>query len=271
MFARIFLIFSLLLIARIAVAQTEIDLPTTSQQGAMVIGKAPVGSSIWFKGRQLKQNAAGQFVFGFGRDEPKQANVVVRTPNGKKHTHAIQVSQRKYAIENIRGVPQNTVTPDPAELKRMAEDERKVVAARTPNTALDGFAEPFLQPVANVRLSGFYGSQRVLNGVPKRPHFGLDMAAASGTKILSPASGIVRLAEPAMFLTGGTVAIDHGHGISTTYLHMSRLDVRVGQVVARGETIGAVGMTGRATGPHLCWRLNFFGERLDPQLVLAKP
>jgi murein DD-endopeptidase MepM/ murein hydrolase activator NlpD len=118
------------------------------------------------------------------------------------------------------------------------------------------------------RVSGVFGSQRIYNGTPKSPHSGLDVAAAQGTPVRAPAAGVVTLAEPDLYLTGGTVLLDHGHGVSSNFLHFSRIDVHVGQRVAQGDVLGLVGMTGRATGPHMHWGMSWFGVRVDPRLLL---
>jgi murein DD-endopeptidase MepM/ murein hydrolase activator NlpD len=152
-------------------------------------------------------------------------------------------------------------------MKRIERDNHLIGVARARDTDEDWFAEDFGWPVKGP-LTGFYGSQRILNGVPKRPHYGLDIAAGEGTAIHAPLGAIVSMAEKDMYFTGGTVILDHGRGVSTSYLHMSRLDVKVGDRLAKGDPIGAIGHTGRATGPHLCWRLNWFAERLDPALVV---
>jgi murein DD-endopeptidase MepM/ murein hydrolase activator NlpD len=247
-----------------------IDVPSEARQGALVAGRVPVGSKVSLGERRLSVSTNGDIVFGFGRDAARAATLAVTLPNGRTLRHSIDVKPRTYAIERINGLPESTVNPSAEQLKRMQRDEQLVVAARLKDDSRTDWKRGFVQPVPGYRLSGFYGSQRVLNGVPKRPHFGLDMAAPAGTKIIAPAGGIVTLAENDLFLTGGTVTIDHGQGINTTYLHLSRVDVRVGERVEQGATIGAVGKTGRATGPHLCWRLNWFLERLDPQMVLKQ-
>lgn len=246
-----------------------IDLPTEASPGALISGQVPPGSKVRFAERSLSVSAQGDVVFGLGRDATASAAVSVQLPDGKRLQHVIKVKPRSYRIEKIAGLPQATVNPSAAQLKRMQRDEQLVIASRLRDDPRTDWRDGFIAPVPGRRFTGFYGSQRVLNGVPKRPHFGLDMAAPAGTKIVAPAAGVVTMAEPDLFLTGGTLTLDHGQGINTTYLHMSRLDARVGQRVEQGQTIGAVGMSGRATGPHLCWRLNWFLERLDPQAALA--
>ena len=160
------------------------------------------------------------------------------------------------------------VTPPPELLARIREEGAIVRAARAFDTAETHLFAPFAWP-ARGPISGVYGSQRVLNGEPRQPHFGVDIAAPEGTPVRAPAGGEIRLAEVDLYYSGGTVILDHGHGLSSTFLHMSRVDVAVGQRVAQGEVIGAIGATGRVTGAHLDWRMNWFERRLDPALLVA--
>jgi murein DD-endopeptidase MepM/ murein hydrolase activator NlpD len=160
---------------------------------------------------------------------------------------------------------QSKVTPDPANLARIKAEQDQVNATRvTPREAQD-FLVPFIWP-AKGPISGVYGSQRILNGEPRAPHYGLDIAAPEGSPIVAPAPGIVRLVAPDFFLTGGTVILDHGFGVQSAFIHMSRVDVKDGQVLQQGDLIGHVGKTGRATGPHLHWGMTWGTVRLDPQL-----
>ncbi|MGB3621854.1 MAG: M23 family metallopeptidase, partial [Ketobacter sp.] len=169
----------------------------------------------------------------------------------------------------IEGVPARTVNPDTSSLPRIREEGSQVSRARYTDSNLRGYLQGFIWPVKGP-VTGVYGSQRVFNGEPRRPHFGVDIAAAEGTEIRAPADGVVTLAHPDMFFSGATMVIDHGRGISTSYLHMSKMLVKDGDSVKQGQTIGLVGATGRATGPHLCWRLNWYQTKLDPQLVVPQ-
>ena len=179
----------------------------------------------------------------------------------------LEIERRRYDIQRIDGLPKKMVTPPPELLVRIREEGAKVREARAFDTAeLDLFV-PFAWP-AQGPISGVYGSQRILNGEPRQPHFGVDIAASTGTPVRAPAGGDIRLAEPDLYYSGGTVILDHGHGLSSSFLHMSRIDVEVGQRVAQGEVIGAIGATGRVTGAHLDWRMNWFERRLDPALLV---
>jgi murein DD-endopeptidase MepM/ murein hydrolase activator NlpD len=194
----------------------------------------------------------------------------VRDANGHATTRELKVTKRQYHIERIEGLPQKTVTPDPETAARIEQEQARVAAARKRDDEREDFLRGFALPVAGARISGVYGSQRIDNGTPKAPHMGLDMAVPEGTRIHAPAAGIVTFAEPDLVLTGGTVLIDHGYGLTSSFLHMSRLDVKVGDRIERGKVIGAAGMTGRASGPHVHWGFNWFDVRLDPAL-LPKP
>jgi len=248
----------------------QLQLPGHLQQGQLVIGHAPRDAKIDFAGRRLRVGDDGIFVFGLDRDAPAQAALQIRYADGKSSTQTVAVAKREYHIERIEGLPPKTVTPDPETAARIEREQALVAQARTRDDAREDFLRGFALPVSGARISGVYGSQRVDNGVAKAPHMGLDMAVPEGTLVHAPASGIVTFAEPDLVLTGGTVLIDHGFGLTSSFLHMSRLDVKTGDAIRRGQVIGAAGMTGRATGPHVHWGFNWFDVRLDPGL-LAKP
>ncbi len=243
--------------------------PTATSQGAMVIGKVPAGSRVRYGGRELRVTPYGSVVFGVGRDETGPLQVEVTPPNASAQLLAIAVTPRDWPIENINGVPPATVNPPKAIAERIEREQARVVAVRTRDDERTGFAQAFIWPVQG-RISGRFGNQRVYNGTPKAPHSGMDIAAASGTPVKAPADGVVTFADADLYLTGGTVVLDHGHGISSNFLHLSRIDAKVGDVVKQGEVIGAVGATGRATGPHLHWGMNWFDARIDPLLVLER-
>ena len=244
----------------------ELTVDGTPRQGGMLIGHTEPGAAVTLDGTAIRPMPDGTFVFGFGRDQGATAELVATKGSESVHK-TLDIAQRTYEIQKINGLPDKMVTPSPDTMDRIKMEAAEVGTARATDSNLTGFLEQFRWPVEGI-ISGLYGSQRILNGEPRRPHFGVDIAAPTGTAIHAPADGRVTMAEKTLYFTGGTVIIDHGHGISTTYLHMSRLDVKVGDQVKQGDVIGAVGMTGRATGPHLCWRLNWFQERLDAELVV---
>ena len=243
--------------------------PARVEQGSMVIGKVPPGSRVRYGQRMLRVTAYGSVVFGVGRDETGPLTVDIVHPDGTGSTETIEVDPRDWPIERIDGVPPATVNPPPAIAERIRREQAQVAAARTRDDDRVGFAQHFVWPVQG-RVSGRFGNQRVYNGTPKSAHSGMDIAAARGTPVKAPAAGVVTFAAPDLYLTGGTLLIDHGHGISSNFLHLSRLDVQVGDRVEQGQVVGAVGATGRATGPHLHWGMNWFDVRIDPLLVLER-
>jgi murein DD-endopeptidase MepM/ murein hydrolase activator NlpD len=172
-----------------------------------------------------------------------------------------------YNIQRIDGLPENKVTPPESVYKRIKEENNKIGEARAINSDLSFFKDNFIMPVDGI-ISGVYGSQRILNGKPRWPHYGIDIAAKKGTPIKSSGRGIVTLAEKDLYYTGGTIIMDHGHGISTIYSHLEDVLVVVGDQINQGDIIGTVGSTGRSTGPHLDFRINWFQTRLDPMSVI---
>ena len=243
--------------------------PPSASQGAMVIGKVPPGSTVVYAGRSLRPTAYGSVVFGIGRDATGPLQLDVQPPNAATQHISINVTPRDWPIEHINGTPPATVNPPPAIAARIEQEQAQVTAVRSRDGDELGFAQPFIWPVQG-RISGRFGNQRVYDGTPKAPHSGMDIAAATGTPVKAPADGVVTFANPGLYLTGGTVVLDHGHGISSNFLHLSRIDVKVGDVVKQGATLAAVGATGRATGPHLHWGMNWFDVRIDPLLVLGR-
>jgi len=239
-------------------------------QGGLVWGQAPAGSGVSLDGAALDVLEDGTFIAGFGRDAPASAELVIEGPQPCRQTLAI--SPREYRISRVEGVPQQTVTPSPEHLERIRRERALVGAAKgrrlqRPDLlqdALAGFAWP-----ATGRISGVYGSQRIYNGTPKSPHYGVDVAVPTGTPVYAPSAGVITLAEPDLFYSGGTVILDHGYGLSSSFLHMSKVHAQVGQEVRTGDLIGEVGATGRATGPHLDWRMSWRSERVDPQLLVG--
>ena len=247
-----------------AAAASELSLEGELRQGSLVRGQVAPGSEVRFDGQQLMVSADGWFVFGFGRDSGPTAELVVRHGDGREERRTLAVAARDYQVQRIDGLPPGKVTPRSKEdIARIEADAGLLEAAKERNSALSGFTEIMAWPVQGP-LTGVYGSQRILNGQPRSPHRGLDVAAPEGTPIAAIAGGVVSLAEADMYFTGGTVMVDHGHGVHSIYAHMSAVEVEVGQAVAQGERIGAVGATGRVTGPHLHWGVYWFGRAVDP-------
>ncbi len=249
------------------VNDTRIIFPTTVSQGAMVIGRVPPGSQVRYGNRVLRVTSYGSVVLGVGRDEKGPLSIAVRNQDGTSQRVDIRVTPRDWPIERINGVPPSTVHPPPAIATRIKREQARVVEVRTRDDARTDFTQAFIWPVQG-RISGRFGNQRIYNGTPKSAHSGMDIAVASGTPVKAPAAGIVTFADADLHLTGGTLVIDHGHGISSNFLHLSRIDAKVGDTLKQGDVLGAVGATGRATGPHLHWGMNWFDVRIDPLLLL---
>jgi len=268
---RVFLATSLALaILSAHAADRELQLPDQLQQGQLVVGHAPKGAKIEFAGRRVLVGDDGVFVFGLGRDAPAEEKLHIRYSNGKASDVVLKIARREYETERVNGLPQQTVTPSPELTKRIERERARVAETRHRDDAREDFEQGFLDPVENARVSGLWGRQRIDNGKPMAPHFGLDFAVPNGTPIRATAPGVVTLAEMGMVLNGGIVVLDHGHGVSTTTIHMSRIDVKPGQKLKQGDIVGLAGATGRATGPHVHWAANWFDVPIDPAL-LPKP
>ena len=236
-------------------------------QGSFILGKTEPDSEVFIDKKKVKVTSDGYFVFGLGRDR-KYDVIITLNKDGNKQKIVKKVQKRKYNIQKIDGLEEKKVTPPEEVYERIKRENKWIGEVRTIDSDLIFFTKEFIIPVENVIISGVYGSQRILNGKPKWPHYGLDFAADEGTKIKAMLDGMVTLAEPDLFYTGGTLIFDHGHGISTLYMHMEKILVKKGQKVKQGDIIGTVGSTGRATGAHLDVRLNWFHIRLDPATVL---
>ena len=232
-------------------------------QGSFIIGKTEPGAIIYIDKKKVKITSGGYFVFGLGRD---RKNDVVIKINGKKIIK--KVFKRKYKIQRIDGLEEKKVTPPEEVYERIKRENKWIGDARSINSDLVFFKNKFIMPLESTIVTGVYGSQRILNGKPRWPHYGIDFAADEGTEIKAMLGGVVTLAEPDLFYTGGTLIFDHGHGVSTLYMHMKKILVKNGQKVKQGDIVGTVGSTGRSTGAHLDVRLNWFGIRLDPATVL---
>ena len=250
-------------------ASTRIRLDGPRTQGGLLQGRVAPGSGVEFDGTPVRVSEDGWFLVGFGRDAAPEADLGVSGPDGGRERLVLAVAPREYRIERIDGLPATKVAPrDEEELARIDREARRVAEARTRDDPRTDFRSGFRWPVTG-RISGVYGSQRILNGEPRQPHYGVDIAAPAGTKVRAPADGLVTLAEPDLFLSGGTLIVDHGHGLSSAFLHLSRILAEPGERVRRGRVIAEVGATGRATGPHLDWRVNLFARRLDPALLVG--
>jgi len=236
-------------------------------QGHFIIGKTQPKTEIWIDKKKVKVTKDGYFVFGIGRDR-KYDIIITSKKDGKKAKIVKKIQKRKYKIQRIDGLPEKKVTPPPEVYERIKRENKIIAEARAIESNLTFFKNKFIAPLENAIITGVYGSQRILNGKPKWPHYGIDFAAKKGTKIKAMLDGTATMVENDLFYTGGTLIFDHGHGISTLYMHMQKIFVKKGQKVKQGDIIGTVGSTGRSTGAHLDVRLNWFGTRLDPMTVL---
>jgi len=260
-------LFPVLFLVSIASA-SDIHLEGNLTQGGLVRGTVPPGSHVRFEGRKVRVSSDGFFLIAFGRDAGTSTSVEVTYPDGHTQRETLQVAQRTYEVQRIDGLPPRQVTPNREDLKRIRAEQAMLDKARTRDDPRTDFLTGFIWPVVG-RVSGVYGSQRVLNGHPRQPHYGVDIAAPAGTEVVAPADGLVTLVHDNMYYTGGTLMVDHGHGLTTLYIHLSKLYVKKGQHVKRGQRIAAVGATGRATGPHLHWGANLFQRKIDPGLLVG--
>ena len=237
------------------------------KQGSFILGKTDPNSKVLIDNREVRVTNDGYFAFGLDRD--RKNNVIIKIKN-KEDIKLIEkkVFKRKYKIQRIDGLPPKQVTPPPEVYERIKKDNILIGKARSIDSKLIFFKEEFTYPIDKYIITGVYGSQRILNGKPRRPHYGIDFHAPEGTPVKSMMSGIVTMVEKDMYFTGGTIIFDHGHGISTLYMHMKDINVKKGQKVKKGQIVGTLGQSGRATGPHLDIRLNWFNIKLDPMTIL---
>jgi murein DD-endopeptidase MepM/ murein hydrolase activator NlpD len=240
--------------------------PDGLSQGGLALGRVAPGSRVTLDGKPVQVAPDGRFAIGFGRDAGPRARLVATAPGGATETRDLAIAKREWDIARLSGLPPAMVSPNAQQLARINEERKRLAAVRAVDSDLPFFAEPFIWP-ARARISGVYGSQRILNGEPRAPHLGLDIAAPTGTPVAAMGGGRVLLAMP-LYFTGNTVILDHGHGITTLYAHLSAIDVREGEDVRQGQRIGAVGATGRVTGPHLHLGLSWLSTALDPAPVL---
>ena len=247
--------------------QVNVVLNGKFTQGALLRGQAPAGAKVTLNGETVQTNKDGKFVVGFEREAPLQQTLVVKLDNGQKWQRDITLEKREYNIQRIDGLEQKMVSPPAEVTARIKKDNINVANARSGNTDLDALFTRFEWPAKGV-ISGVYGSQRILNGVPKWPHYGLDIANETGTPVYAPVDGVVTMADD-LYYSGNTLILDHGMRVFSTFLHMDTITVEVGETVKQGEQIGTIGSTGRSTGPHLDWRINLGNTRLDPQTIIS--
>lgn len=264
------------MIARVAIlslvsftypAFAQVSLQGKMEQGALIRGQVLAGTKVSLNDQALKVTPEGQFAFGFDRDGELSQQLTLVYPNGLTEIKPLTVAKREYNIQNVKGISNKIMKPDPVAQARAAKDSAEVKAARGLFSEQTAFLQDFIWPVTG-RISGVYGSQRIYNDVPGNPHFGVDVARKTGTVVVAPADGVISLSVADMFYSGGTMIIDHGYGVSSSFLHLSKLYVKPGDAVKQGQAVAEIGATGRATGPHLDWRINWFQMRLDPTTVV---
>jgi len=253
----------------VAADREVVALEGSFQQGGLVTGRTDPRAVVEFEGRRLRVSPDGVFVFGFGRDAGPQATLKVTLPDGDEDVQTLDVAQREYRIQRIDGLPPKKVTPPPEAIERIVAEKKKKTAAFGLDLAGTWFLGDWIWP-AEGPISGVYGSQRILNGEPRRPHGGVDVAGPKGTPVVAPAGGKVILALPDMYFEGNAIFLDHGHGLKSVFMHLSRLDVAEGDIVRQGQQIGAIGATGRVTGAHLHWAVYWFGVPLDPAFLVPE-
>jgi murein DD-endopeptidase MepM/ murein hydrolase activator NlpD len=244
-----------------------IELYGSMTQGSLIRGKVTPDSTITLNQQKILVTDEGFFAFGFGRNASKKHTLLIHYPDGVQKKKSLKISERTYITQKIEGISKKITHPSTKDVERAKKDSKMIGTARKKVTPITAFMDEFQWPAVGP-ISGVYGSQRFYNGVPSRPHYGVDVANPTGSPVVAPASGLITLAVADMFYSGGTIILDHGYGVTSTFLHLSKLNVKVGQEVKTGEKIGEIGATGRATGAHLDWRINWFNEKLDPQLIV---
>lgn len=259
-----------LLVFGAAVSAAELELEGEPVQGGLIVGRAPAEATVTLDGEPVARASDGTFLIGFGRDDTEAQRLVVEFGDGERRiVRELAPRDREFDIQRIDGLPPKQVTPDPEALERIRLEAQMTREARRRVDDRTDFAAGFIWP-ATGPITGVYGSQRILNGEPRSPHWGVDIAAPAGTPVRAPASGVVTLAHPDMYFSGGTLLVDHGLGLSSAFLHLDEILVEPGQRVEQGEIIARIGATGRVTGAHLDWRMNLGETRVDPQLLLGE-
>jgi murein DD-endopeptidase MepM/ murein hydrolase activator NlpD len=247
--------------------QITVNLEGNFIQGGLVKGKVIPNKEIKFENRILRKDSNGNFVIGFGRDYKKNAYFELKIDDKKWLKKSFKIKKRVYNTQIINGLQKKMVTPPKSFYDRIKRENKSIKLIRNLNSEINYVFQEFIWPNKGI-ISGVFGSQRILNGKPRRPHYGVDIAAKNGSPVLSPTDSIVRMAENDLYFTGGTIMLDHGHGVISVYSHLSKIKVKVGDKVFKGQHIAEVGSTGRSTGPHLDWRVNWFNQRLDPALLI---
>jgi murein DD-endopeptidase MepM/ murein hydrolase activator NlpD len=241
----------------------------TMEQGSLIVGRTEPGARVTFDDTSVRVSPEGIFACGIEWNRTRVARLSTQFPDGTSEAREITPVARTYVVQRVNGLPQNTVTPPPDMLERIHHENELIYEARQKDSDVTWFADPFDWPAPGI-MSGTFGSQRIDNGTAMAPHMGVDMANVEGTPVRAPADATVSLSDD-YYLAGGFILLDHGHGVSTCYLHQSKRIAKPGDVVRRGQVIGLMGKTGRATGPHLHWAMNWFQVKLDPSRSTRTP
>ena len=236
-------------------------------QGGLVKGNIFPNKVIKFENKILLKDTNGKFVFGFGRDYKENSYLEVKISEKKWLKKSFKIKKQTYNTQYINGLQKKMVTPPKSFYDRIKKENKSIKLIRNLNTEVNFIFQEFILPTKGI-VTGVFGSQRILNGKPRRPHYGIDIAASKGTSVIAPIDSIVRMAEKDLYFTGGTIILDHGHGVTSVYSHLSLININVGDKVIKGQKIAEVGSSGRSTGPHLDWRVNWFNQRLDPALLI---
>ena len=236
-------------------------------QGGLVKGNIFPNKVIKFENKILLKDTNGKFVFGFGRDYKEDSYLEVKISEKKWLKKSFKIKKQTYNTQYINGLQKKMVTPPKSFYDRIKKENKSIKLIRNLNTEVNFIFQEFILPTKGI-VTGVFGSQRILNGKPRRPHYGIDIAASKGTSVIAPIDSIVRMAEKDLYFTGGTIILDHGHGVTSVYSHLSLININVGDKVIKGQKIAEVGSSGRSTGPHLDWRVNWFNQRLDPALLI---
>jgi murein DD-endopeptidase MepM/ murein hydrolase activator NlpD len=252
-----------------ATAASRLTLAGSLEQGSLIVGRTAPGAKVSFDGDLLHVSPDGIFACGLEWDRTRLAHIEAQYADGTSETHDVTPVVRQYNVQHVNGLPPATVSPSPEEVARIKDEHARLAAARKTDSDHTWFSEPFDWPAPGI-MSGVFGSQRIDNGTPMAPHMGVDMANVEGTPVRAPTDAIVALTDD-FFLEGGFTLLDHGHGVFTHYMHQSRRLVNRGDAVKRGDVIGRIGKTGRATGPHLHWGMNWFQMKLDPSRSTRTP
>ena len=236
-------------------------------QGGLIKGNIFPDKVIKFENKILLKDTNGKFVFGFGRDYKEDSYLEVKISEKKWLKKSFKIKKQTYNTQYINGLQKKMVTPPKSFYDRIKKENKSIKLIRNLNTEVNFIFQEFILPTKGI-VTGVFGSQRILNGKPRRPHYGIDIAASKGTSVIAPIDSIVRMAEKDLYFTGGTIILDHGHGVTSVYSHLSLININVGDKVIKGQKIAEVGSSGRSTGPHLDWRVNWFNQRLDPALLI---